>query len=225
MNELSTSQQPQPAPESWIERIFNRMSGMYGSKFAEAWKGVAIETVKETWSEALAGFGGEEIKRGLSGCLSREWPPTLPEFIKLCRPHMDHEVAFEIAAKQLPLRDAGQDKWPEAAIYWAAAKMSYDIQHGNYASLKHRWRNELDQCRTDAVAGLISSEIPKRPERIKHEPVAMSDEERQKRIERLKEELGAFGITEPQKTLSEAGRQRKIDEINKALEKTKPEAL
>lgn len=74
-------------PEAWIERLFNRLSAMYGSKFADLWRGTDLENVKRTWAEKLGGFVDRPdiIRYALDACDDRPWPPTLPEFIGLCR--------------------------------------------------------------------------------------------------------------------------------------------
>lgn len=83
---LATSQQRSSAlPEPWIERLFSRFEAMYGAKFADAWKGCDLRNVKVVWAEALGACSREELAAGISGCLRKDWPPTLPEFLKLCR--------------------------------------------------------------------------------------------------------------------------------------------
>jgi xanthine dehydrogenase iron-sulfur cluster and FAD-binding subunit A len=83
---LATSQPKSSAlPEEWVERLFARFEAMYGAKFADAWKGCDLRNVKVVWAEALGSLRRDEITAGIAGCMTREWPPTLPEFVKLCR--------------------------------------------------------------------------------------------------------------------------------------------
>lgn len=74
-------------PDSWIERLFGRLEGLYGAKFHDAWRGTDTENVKRTWAEKLGGFADrpEALKAALDACDDKPWPPTLPEFIGLCR--------------------------------------------------------------------------------------------------------------------------------------------
>lgn len=76
-------------PDAWIERLFERLAALYGSKFADMWRGVDLESVKRTWAEKLGGFAErpEIIKHALDACDDKPWPPTLPEFIGMCRDH------------------------------------------------------------------------------------------------------------------------------------------
>ena len=43
-------------PESWVERIFDHMLGLYGAKFSDLWGGTNLDTVQRIWSQKLSGF-------------------------------------------------------------------------------------------------------------------------------------------------------------------------
>lgn len=72
-------------PDAAMERLFARFEAMYGAKFADAWKGCNLANVKTVWAEALGACSRDELAAGIAGCMAKEWPPTLPEFLKLCR--------------------------------------------------------------------------------------------------------------------------------------------
>ena len=74
-------------PDLWIAKIFDQMSAMYGSKFADLWRGSDLATVRRVWAEKLAGFETMPgaIKEALAALDSKPFPPTLPEFLALCR--------------------------------------------------------------------------------------------------------------------------------------------
>ena len=74
-------------PEAWIDRLFARLSSMYGTKLSDLWRGSDPHEVKAVWAEKLAGFYDmpDCIKNALDACDDKPWPPTLPEFIALCR--------------------------------------------------------------------------------------------------------------------------------------------
>jgi hypothetical protein len=86
-NPSSETSPPKPSalPEAWIERLFGRFEALYGAKVADAWKGCDLRNVKVVWAEALGSLSRDELSAGIAGCMTREWPPTLPEFVKLCR--------------------------------------------------------------------------------------------------------------------------------------------
>ena len=112
---LATSQQRSSAfPDSAIERLFARFEGMYGAKFADAWKGCDLRNVKSVWAETLGALSRDELARGVAGCMTKEWPPTLPEFVKLCRQQADpnapggHPTANEAWALVLSSTDEAE---------------------------------------------------------------------------------------------------------------------
>lgn len=94
----------------------------------------------------MAGYSAPEIKRGLDACLTRVYPPTLPEFLTLCRPKLDPESAYVEACKQISARDNGSDTWSNPAIYWAAREYGvHELRQSTWASAKVRWCRVLDE--------------------------------------------------------------------------------
>lgn len=73
-------------PDSWVEKIFGHMEGLYGSKFSNLWRGTDLDKVKALWAEKLGPFMArpEAIKQALNALDSQPYPPTLPEFLELC---------------------------------------------------------------------------------------------------------------------------------------------
>lgn len=151
----STSRQP-PLRADWIERLFERMAGLYGARFADAWRGVDPERVKRTWGEELAGFTGDEIARGVTALKTRDWPPTLPEFAKLCRPPSDARADWAEACEQMRIRldGKGADVWSRPEVYWAAVAVGWhDLNSAAWEQIKTRWANALASAKTDPVPG------------------------------------------------------------------------
>lgn len=119
--------------ESWVERIFARMSAMYGRLFAEMWAGTELQTVKAVWADDLAPFSGQQIAWAMEQCKARDLPPTLPMFRSLCQqaprpetpalppPRVPREVAQERAqqlrktAELAARRHAGDTSWARTA--------------------------------------------------------------------------------------------------------------
>lgn len=141
-NELSQTSSTSRLPDGWTERLIDRLSAMYGQKFTDQWHGVDPAYLKSVWSEELASYSADEIKTGLIGCRSKVWPPTLPEFLMLCRPAIDHESAFVEACNEIAKRSTNSDKWSHPAIYWAAVKFGSDL-NVKYELVKNRWSKAL----------------------------------------------------------------------------------
>ena len=81
-------------PENWIDRIFMKMQGRYGSLFIDRWKGCDMANVKTTWADELGGFKDrpEAIGYALQTLADNQFPPTLPEFLAACRRAPKKEV-------------------------------------------------------------------------------------------------------------------------------------
>lgn len=86
MNAPSTVRQ-HALPDRLIDRLFDRLEAAYGSKWLNMWGNTNLANVKALWAEKLAGFA--ENPKALAYALScldeHPFPPTLPEFLGLCR--------------------------------------------------------------------------------------------------------------------------------------------
>lgn len=147
---------------SWIEKLFERLSAYYGARFADMWRGCDLEGVKQVWATELGDCTREEIARGVAACRTRDWPPTLPEFLKLCRPAIDYERAFLEAIDQMRKREHGEDVWSSPAVFWAACKLGGDLRAHPYQAIKGRWHAALDDAIDGVRTGKLPTEIPQR---------------------------------------------------------------
>lgn len=129
-----------PLPESWVEKLFHRMLLEYGKKFSDQWGGADTDELIAHWANELAGYTGEEIKRGLAAMAGRDWPATLPEFKKMCRPPVNEMAAYYEAIAGLEARGKGEmGEWSHPAIYWAASYLKADLMSQTYSQVKDRW--------------------------------------------------------------------------------------
>lgn len=146
MQNLSTlSTSISPLPESWIERMFDKMLLDYGKKFTDNWAGSDPQRLITHWSNEMASYSGQEIKRGLAAMENRDWPPSLPEFKKMCRPPIDPMVAYYEAVNGVTARDRGEaGTWSHPAVFWAATSLSFDLKSLSYSQIKTRWEMALD---------------------------------------------------------------------------------
>ncbi len=91
------------------------MAAHYGARFADAWHGVDAAEMKAAWAQKLGGLTPQQIKRGLDGLEQSKFPPTLPEFIALCRravpeAHVQKLPPPKLTAEQ---REEGRRKFAE----------------------------------------------------------------------------------------------------------------
>lgn len=69
-----------------VDALFARFGAIYGAKFSLQWAGVDPVELKRTWLDALCRFRAEEVGAALEACARDvKFPPTLPEFIDICR--------------------------------------------------------------------------------------------------------------------------------------------
>ena len=74
-------------PDAWVERLFQKFEDFYGAKWAAQYGGFPRERVKRTWGEELGGFLSSPgvIAKAIEAQKANIFPPTLPEFLALCR--------------------------------------------------------------------------------------------------------------------------------------------
>ena len=190
MSKLETRMNPLPI--AWIEKLFGRFSAMYGNNFMDMCRGMDLQSVKGAWAEDLAGYTGEEIKRGVEWCKRQAWPPSLPEFLSACRPPIEHERAYHEAVEQMRKRTRdGSDTWSHKAIFYAARAVgSYDLANSTWGAIKGRWCRALDEM----LAETSLPEIPKfEPGKALPPPpkTQVSKDEAEKRVEALQIQIGS----------------------------------
>lgn len=177
----------------WIDRLWERFVTRYGSKFTDMWKGIDPDNLKQAWSEELAGYTADELRRGLELCKAKDWPPTLPEFMKLCRPPMNYEAAYREAHLNIVKKDRGDvPEWSSKAIYWAYVQFGhFDLRNSEWTTARKRWMDMLDELiATERDKGL--PEIPDQDFRALPAPgrTLINREEAEKRISELGLNIG-----------------------------------
>jgi hypothetical protein len=179
---------------SLMDRLFNRMDGMYPNKWRANFQNPdSIENWQAAWAEAFdqEGISPNEVMAGIAACRKQyDWPPSLPEFLKACRPVFNYERAFFEAVIQMRKRETGEDKWPSPAVYWAAARLGSDLFSQSYIDLKGRWAQALDKAVEDIRAGLLPRAVPERRSALPAPGKSSTTKEQAKaNIARLKEML------------------------------------
>lgn len=78
----------QSMSDELVERLFSRFSQIYGAqKFASMWGTVDHAELKEIWGASLGRFPLPVVGKAVKALIESpgEWPPTLPEFVTLCK--------------------------------------------------------------------------------------------------------------------------------------------
>lgn len=91
-----------PMPDA-ADAVFRAMHGFYGqlwlSKFATGQAGpdgadAGVVSAKRIWAHGLRDFDATTVRMALRQCLERhpEFPPSLPQFVALCRSNQPREA-------------------------------------------------------------------------------------------------------------------------------------
>ncbi|MTW11414.1 hypothetical protein GM658_12485 [Pseudoduganella eburnea] len=207
---ISSTLPHQALPISWVESLFKRMHFSYGARFADMWAGVNPDEMKQHWAQRLGELSRSELATGYRMLESRDWPPTLPEFIKLCRPNLDPEPAFYEALAQGIKRERADphdpDVWSHPAIYWAWVKIgAFAIANQGYEALRPRWvdalRHYVELPGLEAVPEK-RQELPA-PGKARLRPERARELLSQLRLKGMPQRAGVSGQTEWAKTILE----------------------
>ena len=168
------------------------MENFYGAKWNDSLGGISRERVKQAWGEELADYTPDEIAVGLQACRSRTWPPTLPEFLLLCRPLNDPRADWAEACEQMALRlRDGSDIWSRPQVYWAAVAIgAHDLHTLAYDQCKARWQRALDNAKSAPIPP-VHAALPAPGEQ------SVSREEARRRIAELAGKVAAIEARKP----------------------------
>lgn len=145
MQLVHATEAPPPAPVTWAARLIERMQALYGRKFAELWEGIEPARLAEVWAQEIADYTAEEIQHGLASCRGRTFPPTLPEFLGLCRPTLNPETVYHEAVAGMSARSRGViGQWSHPGVFWAAQRVgAYDLLNMGWQAIRGRWEYAL----------------------------------------------------------------------------------
>jgi hypothetical protein len=76
-----------------IEQLFSRMAALYGERFGAMWRGTNVQHVQLTWALELAKLTCDQLLAGSDNLAAILRPPTLPEFVALCRSARAEQLA------------------------------------------------------------------------------------------------------------------------------------
>jgi hypothetical protein len=188
------------------------MEAMYGRKFHDMWIGSDLSMVKALWADEMGKLSNDELKRGYGALMLRDWPPTLPEYVKMCRPTIDPLVAYYEAIAGIQERSKGEmGTWSHPAIFWAAMPLSFDLNNQTYSQVRGRWEkslsDQLEKGEWEPVPKVVLALAPPSKPNL-------SKTEASKRLN----ELGADAIVKSRK--EDTTWYRKILEREKAGDKT-----
>lgn len=74
-----------PLPKPWVDRIFEKLTLVYGHAFLARWRDLDMDAVKADWAQELDGFDAHPESIGYALRYLPEKPPSVVEFRALCR--------------------------------------------------------------------------------------------------------------------------------------------
>jgi hypothetical protein len=177
-----------PIGQRWTAQVFDRLGGQMGGKLEALYGDISPAMVQAEWSQALSGFTSDEVERGLLACQTRMFAPTLGEFLHLCRPSLDGDIAWTEAEEGLKARRQGEmGVWSHPAVYRAACVMSDALHQGNFKGNRNRWEHIL---RTEFAKGFVELVPPVPLAVTKNEKVSPMPESVRLRLAELGLSLG-----------------------------------
>lgn len=150
-----------------IGHVFKRLQAQLGVKLADLYAGVKPEEVRDEWASALGGYDNSEIIRGLDACQTRVFAPNLGEFLHLCRPALDPEIAWLEACNGIAARALGvKGDWSHPAVYRAAMIFVYELKQRSFKECKKSWAYTLQR----EFGRGWGKGVPDAPVQLEHQP-------------------------------------------------------
>lgn len=129
-----------------VEHILQEMMFLYGKRFEQQWGNQVFPDMVAYWQKKLSGFSRDELARGYKALETLKYPPTLPEFMQLCRPPVEPVKAYHEAVKGVQDRRNGEmGQWSHPAIFWTAASMTYELLNNSYQQVKPHFEKRLEE--------------------------------------------------------------------------------
>ena len=117
-NESSTAKQP-----GWIDGLFRQFHLRYGTRFIDNWRGIDIFDVKLCWQQELEKYSRKTIWAAFKTLGNH--PPSLPEFIDLCRAQKSTNASFAPALPPPKIdQNAPENKAARDIVFATTEKLS-----------------------------------------------------------------------------------------------------
>lgn len=98
-----------PQPSQVMAKFWLRMTEVYGHK----WTSAHGDEPTELWSMGLSALSMDDLKAGIRACMTSgdAWPPSLPQFLALCKPpKRENEAMYRWAGPALPQKMTDEQK-------------------------------------------------------------------------------------------------------------------
>lgn len=140
---------PKLEGKTLMDRLYARLDGLYPGKWERNFVGdAAFDNWETAWAEAFDEEGILPVDVALGIQNSRrmfDWPPSLTEFLRACRPYLEPDVAFFEAVRGMQARERGErGEWSHPAIFHAAVAVGrFELLNQAYQQMEGRWKKAL----------------------------------------------------------------------------------
>lgn len=160
-NTLVTENSPSQLPSSflpeWVAALFVLFQAYWFHKWTSCVPNELVyETAISEWSRALNGVTPEQAKDAIEQAKALDWPPSLPEFLKLCRKSAGvptyleaYENAREILSNRAFFSEAERNRTPflHPAVELALNRMStFEFRGMQDRDVDTSWRDIYEQA-------------------------------------------------------------------------------
>ncbi|MBU2708849.1 hypothetical protein KCM76_22840 [Zooshikella marina] len=147
-----------------ISELFVRMVDSYGQKWSSQF---GVVDKNDTWLNGLNGLTQQQLAAGFERCIKLEtvWPPTLPQFRKLCieagcvgLPNVAD--AYEEAC--LHADNPTEHKWSHEIVYLAGKKVGWYELRGHAVdanALKRRFNYAYESLKNNLMTGNFNPSV------------------------------------------------------------------
>lgn len=99
-------------PDAWVDRIFDKLTVVYGHQFLSRWDGMELADVKADWAHELRGFAQNlgALKYGLEH-LPVSKPPSVLEFRAICNSPQAPRPEITLRLQNQSLNDEREQAW------------------------------------------------------------------------------------------------------------------
>ena len=167
-----------------VDNLFHFFLVRYGKLWAERYAnlGLTMDEIKAEWQAEINRLTPDELETGIAACRTRTFPPTLPEFVKLC--WIGHPSADEAWALAVKAMDENETViWTNEIMYaWDRCRAVYEdgdkvgarmafkaVYEGLDLSARPEWivsegfdkDKRVIEMQSAQIAGLLSMNEPK----------------------------------------------------------------
>lgn len=147
------------------EYVWHKLSEFYG----EQWTKSAGITPNQSWIDALNTLETHQIKLGLAEIVKqgKEWPPSLPAFVKLCR-SSEHDDSFDRFISRLSPANYAEFLTANSVGYRCRTQLPEEKARALWSKTLQRFKAKIDRGEVPAAEKAIQAPA-KEPKPVMYE--------------------------------------------------------